>query len=124
MTTAEVLHWAVLLVVLSGVVYRVGRFVVLDTLIEELRWATLNRLASIRTDEGERIVLEEHELGRLPLWRKKLYDLLSCPYCITGWVSAGAVALATVWVPVPLPWFTWLAVWAGGLIIWDIVDSE
>jgi len=50
----------------------------------------------------------------VPDW---LADLLSCPWCASGWVSLVVVAVTCVVVGVPLPILVWLAVWAAGSLI-------
>jgi hypothetical protein len=100
--------YIVLVFVLSAVTYRVGRFIVLDTMIDTPR-------------EKLMVWLEEH-----PRWLwAKLYELIGCPWCVTIWVAAGAVGLQT-WVVggVPVPVWTWLAVASGSLVWWTIIDND
>lgn len=42
-----------------------------------------------------------------------LYDLLECPWCVSGWLSIMTVALvdSATSRSVPLPFLSWLAVW-------------
>lgn len=98
----------ILLIVLSLVTYRVARFIILDTLIEAPRDRLFDWI--------------ERRPGKL--WRK-LLELLGCPFCLTIWVAAAAVAL-TDWLAgdVPMPIWMWLAAAAGALIVWRIVDYE
>ena len=97
-----------LVVVLSLVCYRITRFIVKDTIID-----------------GFRIWLHTVILGRKPaLWREKLGELISCPFCISVWIAAALAVVADYFVPsVPLPVFQWLAVAAGTLVIWRIVEE-
>lgn len=102
------MSYIVLVIILSAVVYRVSRFLVMDTLIDEPRNWVINQL--------------ERRPGKLS---EKLIDLFGCPYCITIWVSAAAVAVHAVAVDnLPVPIWTWLAVATGALVFWGIVDSE
>ena len=98
----------VLLIVLSAVTYRVGRFLLLDSLIDAPR-------------ERVMVWLEEHP-GRV--WGK-VYELVDCPWCITIWIAAGVVGLQA-WVVggVPVPVWTWLAVATGSLVWWKIIDDD
>jgi len=96
-----------LIVILSAVTYRIGRFIVLDTLIDELRDKTYEWL----------------EKRNSKFWLK-IMELIGCPWCITIWVAAAVVAVADAYVSVPLPVFSWLAVASGSLVFWAIVDSE
>ena len=102
------MHELQLAILLSLVAYRVTRFVVKDTIIE-----------------GTRIWLHTFILGnkKPKLWREKLQELISCPFCISVWISAATVAVADHYVSVPLPVFQWLAVAAGTLVIWRIVEE-
>lgn len=122
---------AAFIIFLCGcVTYRVGRFVVLDDLIEETRNTVLNWLTTGEGYEGEgskRPIIKSQEPGlwmKLPLWRRKLHDLLTCPFCVTGWISGGAVLIAWLFYPLPLPWFSWLAAWTIGLGWWNYIDHE
>lgn len=101
------MSYVLLLVVLSAVTYRVGRFIVLDTLIDSPRNKVIDWL-----------------LGRKKNWSLKLAELIGCPYCITVWVAAGAVALTALFQPIPYPVWTWLTVATGSLVFWAIIDSE
>lgn len=40
-------------------------------------------------------------------------ELVTCPWCVSGWVSMAAVAAAAHYGNVPLPVLCWPAVWAG-----------
>lgn len=54
-------------------------------------------------------------LIRHPRWRWApgwLSDLLSCPWCASGWLSMGVVGLTDAFVSVPVPVLAWGAVWA------------
>lgn len=95
------------IVVLSLVTWRVTRFVLHDTLIEGLRSKTLGWL------------------GRAPqpLWRLKLMELLTCPYCFSVWVAAGACVAWDIYTSLPAPMFVWLAVCAGTMVVWRWVES-
>lgn len=103
---------AVDLVVLALATYRVGRFIVLDDLIAGWRDRFLGWLMSPAAPS---------------LWRFKLEQLLTCPYCITIWVAAAAVGFWG-WLIAPWPGWAflpiWLAVAAGALIAWYIVDRD
>lgn len=105
-----------LFVVHAFVVYRVTRFVILDDVIEELRDRVLNKLL-----DG----LEEDQLRLLPLWRRKLYTLLNCPFCVSIYVAAG-VTLAHRWVvePLPVPVWWWVAIAAASLVAYAYIDSD
>ena len=102
------MSYVVTLVVLSAAAYRVSRFLVLDTLIDEPRSWVLDKL--------------ERKPG---LFYAKLTDLIGCPYCITIWVAGATVAVHHFFIDnMPVPIWTWLAVATGSLVVWGAVDSE
>lgn len=50
----------------------------------------------------------------VPDW---LADLLSCPWCASGWVSLALVVVTAATVGVPAPLIVWPAVWGGAALI-------
>lgn len=50
----------------------------------------------------------------VPDW---LADLLSCPWCASGWISLAVVVAVVFTVGVPAPVLVWPAVWAAGSLI-------
>jgi hypothetical protein len=46
-----------------------------------------------------------------PHW---LAELLSCPWCVGGWLAGAVTAATDLTVGVPLPWLSGFAVWAAG----------
>ena len=102
------MSYIVLLIVLSAVTYRLARFIVLDTLIDEPRDKVM-------------AWLEQHPT----MFWSKVYDLLGCPWCITVWVAAAVVAIQDLALDgVPYPIWTWLAVASGSLVFWGYIDRE
>jgi hypothetical protein len=98
----------ILVVILSAVTYRVGRFIALDSMFE-----------------GTRERVYAWLLGHDRFIWHKIAELLGCPYCITVWVAAATCFAYRVAVePFAAPVFVWLAVSTGALIFWAIVDSE
>jgi hypothetical protein len=116
-----------LLILCSAAVYRISRFVVLDTMIEGTRDKITTRLATATDSQGRRRVINKGEAAfeLIPLWRRKLLELIGCPWCVTVWV-AGAVTLLTHFIvePVPAPVWFWLAIASLALVLWAIIDSE
>lgn len=50
----------------------------------------------------------------VPAW---LSDLLSCPWCASGWISLAVITAVAFTVGVPAPVLIWPAVWAAGSLI-------
>lgn len=83
------------LLVLCGLATaRITRLVRDDTILDRPRGWLFERLT--RVDHGV---------------RKWLYELLRCPWCISAWLAAGAVAVADWFASVPLPGLFWAATW-------------
>lgn len=96
------------IVVLSFAVYRVTRFLLLDTMFEGTRLKV-------------HLWFRERD-GRLS---NKVQDGLDCHFCVSVWISAGAVALADVTgMSVPEPFWVWLAVCSGSLLMWRWVEGS
>lgn len=51
---------------------------------------------------------------RVPLF---FAELMSCPWCVSGWVSAGVTAGVWATVGLPVPVLVWPAVWAVGALL-------
>lgn len=50
----------------------------------------------------------------VPYW---LADLLSCPWCASGWVALGVTAAVAFTVGVPAPVLVWPAVWGAAALL-------
>lgn len=69
-------------------------------------------VALMRTDDQVNRYVRRSKFS--PYW---LADLLSCPFCASGWIALAVTAGTWSWVSLPLPVLVWFAVWAvGGLI--------
>lgn len=51
---------------------------------------------------------------RSPFW---LAELISCPWCASGWIAAGVTAGTWAVAGLPVPLLVWPAVWAVGALI-------
>jgi hypothetical protein len=49
-----------------------------------------------------------------PHW---LAELITCPWCVSGWLSAAITAGVAFTVGVPAPLLVWGAVWAGAALL-------
>lgn len=127
-----------LLVVMSLATYRITRLVVADTFPPALwlrdrmagGWRPLtsveqrtltvlptDKAADLRRawsvdDDGEDRYMYRWRL--VPQWAA---DLLSCPWCASGWIAAGVTAATWASVGLPVPLLAWPAVWAAGALL-------
>lgn len=125
-----------LLVLMSLGVYRLTRLIVDDVFPPVLwlrdrlvgGWRPLTEVERVRVGHG-RVPLPfevrdidgvEHRYVRRVLWSPQwLADLLSCPFCASGWIALGVTGGVWWWLGlvVPLAVLLWLAAWAlGGLL--------
>lgn len=81
----------VLWFLMSAATGRIIRFLVDDTLIDRQRNWFLSHF------EG------------------KWYELFTCPWCLSAYISAGVVLATWIFQPMLLPLLMWFAVWWGGL---------
>jgi hypothetical protein len=125
-----------LLLVMSLATYRGTKLVVEDTFPPVL-WLRDRLVGGWRpmTDQ-EWDLLRSKSLGESKPWRttaiddvenrwverKKwspnwLAELLSCPWCASGWVALGVTGGVWATVGLPVPLLVWPAVWAAGALI-------
>jgi hypothetical protein len=94
-----------LVVIHALVAYRLTRFILLDSLLEQTRAKLKMWLASRGTLVGT-----------------KLFDLFDCPYCVSVW----AAGVATIFYHPGLGWreslVVWLAAAGGAMVAWRAVE--
>lgn len=101
------LNLFLLVALMSVAVYRATRFVILDSLIDQ-----------------QRIWFHTWLLGVKPgAVRAKLFDLVTCAYCLTVWFSAVTVLITDQFSVVPLPWLAWVATCGGAVIVWQWAEG-
>lgn len=100
-----------LFLLMSLTVYRLTRLVVRDT-FPPILWIR-KRLVGDETEE----VLPSWSWT--PTW---VSDLLSCPYCASGWISLGTMLIVDAYTSLPLPILWWFAIWAGGVVTYNYED--
>lgn len=126
--------WLLLLIMALGT-YRLTRLVVKDTFPpvlwlrdrfvggwrpltegERAEYATARPFDVRDVDHGDGPVMSRwvDRWKWVPAW---LSDLLSCPWCASGWVSLTLVVAVAFTVGVPAPVLVWPAVWAAGALI-------
>lgn len=81
--------------------------------LEEGQSATVARLGGLTVIDGETNRYVERTRW-VPYW---LADLLSCPWCASGWVALGVTAGTWAVVGLPVPLLVWPAVWAVGALL-------
>ena len=115
--------------ILSAVVYRVSRFILLDSIWDDTRDRLMNWLTTGVGIEGERRPIdnrtEPEQWRQLNFVKRKAAELMGCPWCVTVWIAAAVVLLT--WAcsdDLPMPWFYWPALSAGGLVYWAVIDSD
>lgn len=108
-TTGEALWFLILIAAMGAGAWRIGRFVSLDSMFEGTRekfygWLTTG--------------------AKLRMWKLKLHDLFTCPFCITGWTSLGIVIGVDIFHHLDLIFIQWLATWTAALCWWGLFDSD
>jgi len=124
-----------LLLVMSLAVYRLTRFVVEDDFPPMLwvRERLVGGWKPLTVEERGRLLAGDLPTQYAPLetiddvphrfvhrapWSPKwLADLLSCPWCASGWIAAGVTAGTWAVIGLPVPLLVWPAVWAAGALI-------
>jgi hypothetical protein len=49
-----------------------------------------------------------------PWW---LADLVSCPWCVSAYVSLALVGVTALWIGLPVPLLMWFAVWGASALL-------
>jgi hypothetical protein len=98
-----------LLIMMSWTAYRIGRLVVLDTIWEGWRERLLGWLTTGK---------------KLRVWKLKLSELLTCPFCVTGWTALAVTIAVDIVQRLPLIGLWWFSTWVGALFIWGLIDSD
>lgn len=104
----------ILVLFASLVTYRVTRFVLEDTLFEDLHWKLHKKMFGTTN----KMVIAEVVSARPWWWRSKLYQLLTCPYCVSVHVAWVLTIVLDHYRSIELPVLFWLAVCAGAMVIW------
>lgn len=103
-----------LTILLSLAIYRVTRLIVSDTIFDNQRmWIVMKLTHGKHSAHRRRQTV-----------RDKVAYMITCPYCSSAYVSLAGIVLVDHWVSVPLVWLEWLAVWAGSLVVWRIVEDN
>lgn len=60
----------------------------------------------------------KHRYIRRSRWSPQwLADLVSCPWCASGWIAAAVTAAVWTTAGLPVPLLVWPAVWAAGALL-------
>ena len=117
-------------VVLTLVAYRVTHLFVMDTLFEGWRDKFLDRITTATDPAGVTRPLDkriEPELwSTLPLWRRKVFELITCVFCLGFWIAGAVVLIHDAFIDpnLPYPVWYWVAISTSALIVWAIVDGH
>lgn len=109
-------------VVLAFVVYRVTRFISLDTLIDEPRDKVAGWLLS-----GDVFFDETNKRWPVNIWKRKMLQWLECPFCQSVWVAAGALTFWTIISDYEWTWdwlLHWLAICGAAMAVYKFVDPD
>lgn len=103
------------------VVARVTRLITEDTILDEPRQWLLGKLWDWRKPEAT-----HPSSWQPPYLRRKLHYLLTCPWCSSLYVSAGAIGLLYAFtdISMPAPWFWWPALAMLAVIFLEWTDGE
>ncbi len=110
----------VLLLLLIGTGYRIGRLVRADTIAERPREALFDRFPP--TAERAQTIHVWNPSTRSVGFKlrttpgpkpSRLAKLLICPWCLSFWVAGALVAAVQPWTSTPLPLLWWTAVSTG-----------
>lgn len=97
------------LTILMLVTYRLTRWLQLDSMLDNPRELLAGWL----------------EITPQPWWRRRLLELIQCPFCESVWVAAGALGFWTLIGPYDLGWrflLDWLAIAAGAMAVYRYID--
>ncbi len=109
-----------LFLILSLSVARITRFIVSDDLIADPRQKFVTWLQnSGRPDDVH------SSSWNPPLWKRKITELVTCPWCVSPWLS-GFTILLVLWttdysLPLPLFWIPALSM--AAVVVIDVVDG-
>lgn len=80
---------------------------------DEVPFVRDDRLGTMTLIDGE-----VHRYVRRARWSPHwLAELVTCPWCVSGWISAAVTAAVAFTVGVPAPVLVWGAVWAGAALL-------
>jgi hypothetical protein len=111
-------------------VYRVTHLFLMDTLIDEPRDKLLDWLTTVEQDGIVRVVDPKREphvfRDYVPLWKRKTYELLTCPFCFSVHVAWVTVLLHDAFIDpnLPYPMWYWVALSTSSLLVWKYVDGD
>lgn len=118
------------IIVLSFITYRITRLVLDDGIVKTQRSWFLKRLLADQyvldyTTKGEEVVpdAQAEADGKIAAWRLKLYELFTCPYCMSVWIGLfTTIAVALTW-SVPKPFWLWLAICGSTMLVWKVTEE-
>lgn len=93
-----------------------------DRFVGGWRKLTTDEIASMKytTDRPDVVEGDGPKMRYVAKWRwvpNWISDLLSCPWCASGWIALGVTVGVAFTVGVPAPLIVWPAVWGGGALL-------
>lgn len=90
--------------------------------LTEKEWSAIRDKDTVTTFSVQDIDYDSGSVGSRYLVRARwvpqwLADLLSCPWCASGWVSLAVTTAVALTVGVPAPLLVWPAVWGAGALL-------
>jgi hypothetical protein len=109
-------------VILIAATWRITRFLVADDLIGGSRKKLVDALQ--RRPSPDEPGYDDDKVRNLLAF--KAWLLITCPWCVGIYVSAGVLVTARIFCldSIPMPVFTWLAVAALQLIPYNYLDGD
>lgn len=103
-----------LLLVGTLVTWRVSRFIIADDLIKGTRKRVMTWLNQPRESRWKDFLAD------------KAFDLLTCPWCVGIYVSAGFLVLTRIFVvdSIPMPIWMWLAIAGASILPYQFADGD